>query len=167
MSDIESLNDEIADLNIEICQLTKERDELAAKIDPMWREMVSHRHKAQGNYWAWDKEEEENHLVSLGCPVLIHPQELRAILKERDELRAKLERAEACANERLEAITEWRSEGFVVIDADDPILSTQCGVGLLEKVKRLREALVKVIPYIDHSHYVGLAKQALAETEAE
>lgn len=151
------MDNDIGNLNIHIDQLTKERDELkvkyedaflsnievtqllskasirendlAAKLDPMWRELVSHREKAKGNYWAWVKDQDENHLESLSfaCPVLIHGIDLQAILKERDdalallgaykmdrdELAAKLDEVENQVDEDwLSAIQEinWGSE---------------------------------------------------------
>ena len=39
-----------------------------------------HRHKAHGDYWVWQGDEEDR-LESLVCPVLIHPMDLQKIQK--------------------------------------------------------------------------------------
>lgn len=40
---------------------------------------MTHRAKSTGEYWAW-QDDEENHLESLTCPILIRPKSLRVLL---------------------------------------------------------------------------------------
>ena len=53
------------------------------------------RQTTDGNYWSWMPDEHENHIESLTCPVVIHPEDLRNIVRERDEALAEIERLRA------------------------------------------------------------------------
>lgn len=73
-----------------IKQLIKELESALKREDGLRRELVGHREKAHGNYWAWQGDGED-HLESLvtHCPVLIQAKDLQAIIQERDEAQAK------------------------------------------------------------------------------
>lgn len=63
---------ERANLLAAIKELQDERDDLRRKL-------TMHRDKAEGNYWAWQGE--DDHLKSLSCPVLISASDLRALIE--------------------------------------------------------------------------------------
>lgn len=54
-------------------------------------ELVAHREKAHGNYWAWQGDGED-HLesLSMSCPVVISAEQLKAIINARDSAREEL-----------------------------------------------------------------------------
>lgn len=56
---------------------------------------AAHIEALDGNYWGWQDDEESNHLESLACPVVIPSEDLRRILKERDDLKDEVARADA------------------------------------------------------------------------
>ena len=53
-------------------------DHLTKRIAELRAEIIMHRDKAKGDYWAWQGD--GNDLESLVCPVLIHPHDLRQII---------------------------------------------------------------------------------------
>ena len=88
------------------------------------------------------------------------------LTKENSELRAKLERAEAACCELKEAL-RYFAQGDPIADH---AFSTQCGVGLLEKVKRLTKLLSRFDDYLAGGAASFMPtrseiKQALAKTE--
>jgi len=101
------------------------------------------------------------------------------LTKENSELRAKLERAEACGAEYRDEISKIGfycagTESSAVSDYTLKLLDrTQCGVGYLspEKVKRLREfvkSVAEVAPeFLDDEtgHFSKTCEQLLSETE--
>jgi hypothetical protein len=168
----------------QVCQLTKERDELRAKLGQLTRiecdtrrELVAHREKAQDNYWAWQGDGED-HLESLACPVLIPTKSLQEILDRCD----RAEAAGAAYKHVIQLAWEDRRDDsdveYIGKLAEARCNGDQCGKGWLspEKKQRLREAL-KIM--ITASHKVDrvrgwgkilgdatkAAKQALADTE--
>ncbi len=50
-----------------------------ADLDRQNPEMSLHRHRAKGEYWAWQSDDGD-HLESLMCPVLISAADLREII---------------------------------------------------------------------------------------
>lgn len=87
------MNDGLASDSNEIVALKAKNERLLSECDKLRRELVSHREKAQGNYWAWEGDGED-HVESLlsNCPVLIPAHDLQKILAERDELKKDKER---------------------------------------------------------------------------
>lgn len=65
---------------------------LEREVDALRRELVAHREKAQGNYWAWQGDGSD-HVESLVCPVLIPAEDLKELLEFETEIRKLIERA--------------------------------------------------------------------------
>ncbi len=67
-------------LRTQVESLRRERDRLLMECDNKARELVAHREKAQGNYWAWQGDGND-HLESLSsqCPVVISAHQLHAL----------------------------------------------------------------------------------------
>lgn len=64
-------------------------NEAINRADNLDRELVAHREKASGNYWAWQGDEED-HLELLSCPVVILPDALRCIVAAKDKAEAEI-----------------------------------------------------------------------------
>lgn len=47
------------------------------------REML--RRERKGEVWFWDADRVENYLESLACPIIIHPEDMRAIIREQQQ----------------------------------------------------------------------------------
>lgn len=95
-----------------VARLTIQRDEALLREDTLRRELISHREKAQGNYWAWQGDNQD-HLESLvaHCPVLIQAKDLQQITNDRDEALAKcdeLERGIAGMHESVKVYELYR-----------------------------------------------------------
>jgi hypothetical protein len=89
---------------------TSIEDESSSELDNARRELVAHREKAQGNYWAWQGNGED-HLESLSfaCPVMISATQLKAITDHCAELEAvNVKLREACQLS-VEAWSDLRS----------------------------------------------------------
>ena len=106
-----------------------------------------HREKAHDNYWAWQGDGDD-HLESLSnaCPVLIHSEALREIIRERDraqaaycELREALrEIAEASSNHEPTSAV-WAAEALKKGDtATDRWLRKDAVAPLVEWITKLR-----------------------------
>jgi hypothetical protein len=100
-------------LRIEIQELTKQRDaessradkaeaelkRAAQREDALRRELIGHREKAQGNYWAWQGDNDHLETLVRHCPVLIQAKDLQEIISKRDK-------AEAACAEKDYALSE-------------------------------------------------------------
>ncbi len=175
-------------------QIKAENADLRAKLEKAQRsecatrrELVSHREKAHGNYWAWD-EIEENNLKSLVCPILIHPEALLEIVNTKEQAEAKCAEMREAVQLVLDAYTfmsassreplskfmqreENQVNVFRLVVALNNLkkhaLSTSFGTGLAspEKVQRLREVILSLIEVGVEGTDPEIVKQAL-ETEA-
>ena len=72
----------------QIAALSTERDAFKHHAERKMDELVAHRDKARGDYWAWQADSED-HPESLVCPILISADRMRVIL----DRAAKMERA--------------------------------------------------------------------------
>lgn len=54
-------------------------------------ELNLHRDKTRGDYWCWQGDGED-HLESLVCPVIIHPQDLLGIINNAGEEKGEIQR---------------------------------------------------------------------------
>lgn len=83
----------IAAKDTQIATLTKERDAVVehwhTEEARLLRELTARRDCAEGNFWYWQGDGED-YPESLTCPVLIRAEDLRALLKERDDAVAAL-----------------------------------------------------------------------------
>lgn len=69
-------------------------------------ELDLHRRKAKGEYWVWQGDGED-HTESLGCPVLIHQGDLRAMQARIAELEAEIGRlAPGCPPQSPRGVTQ-------------------------------------------------------------
>lgn len=98
-----SINDRVDHLRSKCATLRAENERLESLATNQGRELIAHREKAHGNYWAWQGDGED-HLQSLSshCPVLISAAQLSAIVQENARLQSAFdERDKVCA--QLEA----------------------------------------------------------------
>jgi len=81
--------------------------ELEVSLDNARRELVAHREKARGNYWAWQGDGQD-HLESLStqCPVLISAEQFQAQLHQRDTEVESLRKAEGAMCAKIDLLND-------------------------------------------------------------
>lgn len=81
-----------------------------AEVDRLRAQLATHRHAALNNYWVWQGDDDD-HLESLVCPVMIPPDVLLKMLGENDRLRERVGELEGIIVRAREEARELHQSG--------------------------------------------------------
>lgn len=109
--------------------LARAHQQQAEKLEEAYRQLVCYREGHKENWWVWQGGSED-HLESLTCPVLIHPEALRDMVQERDALR------EAFSNRSRRLERQIAGAVKSAMDAHPPH-ETSCGALAAAIAKRI------------------------------
>lgn len=120
---MDSLSARIEKLEADLARWKEAEAERTKQVEEEKRKLLVYQLGSSGNYWAWQGDGSD-HLESLTCNVQIRPEQLAAIIAERDRLTKELEREE---RDHLETI-DHRDKHEERINS----IVRECGLGEYE-----------------------------------